>query len=126
MPASGVIVRCWLLFKDLASDPEIFLSQSSDGDYTFSKPINLSNNTGNSFSPRVALLFGHQERDKPKRVCILYGMMALRPTLTFCCHFFQEVNSLRRINRIYANMLFTISKRAVFSFSTTIILAIIL
>lgn len=35
--------------------PDVFFSSSHDGGDTFNAPINLSNNTGNSFNPQVAV-----------------------------------------------------------------------
>ena len=59
--------------EDLSSDPEIFLSQSSDGGSTFSKPINLSNNTGNSFSPSVAPVLSSRTGQNEESVYIVWN-----------------------------------------------------
>ena len=59
--------------EDLLSDPEIFLSQSSDGGSTFSKPINLSNNTGNSFSPSVAAVSSSRMGQNEESVYIVWN-----------------------------------------------------
>ena len=59
--------------EDLSSDPEIFLSQSSDGGSTFSKPINLSNNTGNSFSPSVAAVLSSRTGQNEESVYIVWN-----------------------------------------------------
>lgn len=51
--SNGTIYMAWE--DDTSSNSRILLTRSTDGGVTFSTPINLSNTSGDSFNPRIAI-----------------------------------------------------------------------
>ena len=61
---------------DSPGNPDIFFTKSTDGGKTFSKPVNLSNNTRGSFDPVLAISKNHiyvaWDDDSPGNADILF------------------------------------------------------